>query len=80
MIDAASEPGSYADALRFPPWLQWGHDGVTFSNISFLTPDVALQRAVDAAQGHRDGGPADVAFPFHAEPDATASKDNLHAR
>lgn len=30
IIDTESEPGAYADALRFPPWIEDG-DGVAFN-------------------------------------------------
>lgn len=52
MIDAASDPGAYADALRFPPFISDECDGTSFRNL----PAMAFKRLLDA--GERSGDAA----------------------
>lgn len=53
MIDTASEPGSYADALRFPPWIADDRDGCLFRNL----PAMAFKRRFDAGEGSNHAAP-----------------------
>ena len=62
-----SDAGSWADILPF------------CVNIKII-PDLRFERLSDAGEGGHHARPANIAFPFHAEPIATTDKDNPHAR
>lgn len=95
-IDTDSEPGSWADALRFAPWFDLEHDGTLFANIAFLTPDRAfecpfhaVQQCPEAGCDHAAGtvctyalcpGKRAAVSSFHADPIAKTNRDNPHGR
>lgn len=58
IIDTASEPGSYADALRFVPWIE-DRDGTCWRNL----PSVAFKQSLDPVEGNTNTGPA-----LHTQP------------
>ena len=65
-MDTASEAGSYADALRFPPWIE-DRDGASFANISFITPDLALERLLNAGERSGDAAPLSPDLSSHED-------------
>lgn len=81
MIDTASEPGSYADLLRFPPWIADERDGTIFRNwtplgaqgggltTASLRPTVPLKGCFDAGEGSNDAALSAQFLSHHADGD-----------
>ena len=75
MIDTDSDPGSYAFALRAPPWIE-DRDGFTFYNGAFLSPDAGFERLSDAGERSGDAAPfANVPF-HHDNPNSPEAKQD----
>ena len=95
MIDTGSEPGAWADAMRFPPFVDDSgvDDNAVVRELNRVkclfqartiaavigAPDHAFQSGLDAVEGGHDARPA-VCVSLHAEPIATVRKDNPHGR
>lgn len=78
IIDNDSEPGSWADALRFPPFISDERDGTSYRNI----PAMRFEQPLDPAEGGGDAVPAftPVSPSLHDQPDSQPARDNPHAR
>lgn len=71
MIDDRSEPGSWADALRFVPFIADERDGTIFRN---WRPTAPLKSALHLFEGGADRNASAFArvSTFHADGDARA--------
>lgn len=69
-IDTDSEPGAYADALRFPPWIADERDGTIFRNL----PAMRFKSGLDPVEGGADSDASafvpDLLSPFHNPSDS----------
>jgi hypothetical protein len=77
--DNHSEPGAYADALPFPPWIADERDGTLFRNLPAARFKCPLNPFEGGADTDASAFAPDLHAPFHSSTD-TDERQHDHER